>query len=322
MKLHIAFFGTPSFAAIGLEELIINCPEDIKIAAIITQPDKPVGRKQILTPSPVKEIAQKYKIPLFDISIREEEKLVIFLKKYRIDLGLLYAYGEIITQKILQTPSLGFWNIHPSLLPKYRGSSPMAFPLILAETETGVTLMKMDEQLDHGPIISQEKYSISENKNRSDVETELSTIGFNLFKKAIEEKRFEYTTDQVQEHEKATFTRMLKKDDGYIPFETLKKVIAGESIEYIPKPTEYFYQRNPMIEKHEYSASKTIYNLYRGLYQWPGIWTTITIKDQPKRLKITEVSLSPEEKLTVKKVQLEGKNEVDFETFQNAYKVF
>ena len=157
MKINLAYFGTPDFSARLLEKVITtsDLPVDLKLA--VTQPDKPVGRKQTLTPSPVKEVAKKYGIEVWDYNLKdqklksknEESSLIKNLKQKEIDLVLLYAYGEIIEQELLDTPRYGFWNIHPSLLPKYRGASPITYPIILGDAETGVTLMKMDEKLEH-----------------------------------------------------------------------------------------------------------------------------------------------------------------------------
>lgn len=116
-KLNIAYFGTPNFSANVLEKLIILNSSLLQISSIITQPDKPIGRKQILTPSPVKIIGQKYQIPVFETIEEIEDKLK------EIDLVLVFAYGKIIPKKLLDLTTYGFWNIHPSLLPKYRGPS-------------------------------------------------------------------------------------------------------------------------------------------------------------------------------------------------------
>jgi len=276
-KLTLAYFGTPDFSARLLEKLIIDKLVDIKF--VLTQPDKPVGRKQILTPSPVKLMAEKYKI-----------KTITSLKIDSVDLVLLYAYGKIIPEEILNLPKFGFWNIHPSLLPKYRGPSPIAFPLINGDKKTGMTLMQMDKELDHGPIIDQQEINIENGDKRPDLENKLTDLGYELFKKNL----LKLTTDNLpstpQNHSLATFTHLLKKNDGYLDWKSLTQ----------PEDPEKIYQ------------------LFRGLFPWPGIWTKININHQEKRLKILDLRLQ-DHQLTITQVQLEGKKPVDFATFKKAY---
>ena len=150
-KLWLAYFGSSYFSALLLEKLV-NDPElqkiiDLKL--VVTQPDKPVGRKQVLTPTLVKKIAQKYAIPVLD-SLRSLEQYPV---EKNFDFGLVYAFGEIIPKKLLVLPKFGFLNVHPSLLPKYRGTAPIAAPLIDSKKQTGVTIIKMDEEIDHAPIL-------------------------------------------------------------------------------------------------------------------------------------------------------------------------
>lgn len=300
-KLKFAFFGSAYFSADFLEKILVD--EELKdyldVKFVVTQPDKPSGRKQAMTPTPVKQIAKKYGIPVheYNLEIRQtktgDKYGILKAEKIdndeylKLDLALVYAYGAIISSKIINIPKLGFWNIHPSLLPKYRGTSPMAAPLINGDKTTGITIIKMDSIMDHGPIIAQTMYTINNKDYRSNLEVKLTDLGFKLFKQKIIEGA-EKVELKDQQHEKATFTGKLKKDDGFIEFEKLKKEI------------------NESPDK--------LYNLYRGLYSWPGIWT---ILPNGIRLKITKMEL--ENKLNILKVQLEGKNEVDLKTFSKAY---
>ena len=285
MKFNIAYFGSAHFSALFLEKLIKD-PELKKIVEIkfvVTQPDRPVGRKQVLSPTPVKEMANKYRLPVFDK-----------LEQYSsFDLGLVYAYGEIIPKKLLDVPKYGFLNIHPSLLPKYRGTSPIASPLIEGVKQTGVTIIKMDEKVDHGPIVAQEKYEILPPDKRPDLEIKLTELGFEMTRRVILSLTKDLSLEaNSQDHSLATYTNRLTKQDGFIDFKTLKLKIEN--------------------------SSKNLYNLFCGLYPWPGIWT---ILPNGKRLKIIDLDLKGG-KLSIKKVQLEGKKEVDFEIFNKAYKVF
>ena len=287
-KLKFVFFGSAYFSAIILERITID--RDLKnllsIEFTVTQPDKPKGRKQVLTPTPVKLSSEKHGIKTY-VEINDE--VVSRLKNT--DLVLLYAYGAIIKKDILDLPKFGFWNIHPSLLPQYRGTAPMATPLINGDKNTGVTIMKMDDMIDHGSIIAQRMYTIEKDDKRPDLEVKLTNMGFEMFKSAILNGADKIELKE-QEHEKATYTKKLNKNDGFIDMDKLKKMIMD--------------------------SPQQIYNLYRGLYTWPGIWT---ILPNNKRLKLTEIELLGNQ-LSIKKVQLEGKKEVDFETFSKAYGFF
>src|SRR3990167_11480607 len=216
-KLWLAYFGSSYFSALLLEKLV-NDPElqkiiDLKL--VVTQPDKPVGRKQVLTPTLVKKIAQKYAIPVLD-SLRSLEQYPV---EKNFDFGLVYAFGEIIPKKLLVLPKFGFLNVHPSLLPKYRGTAPIAAPLIDSKKQTGVTIIKMDEEIDHGPILSQEKYEILPIDKRPDLEIKLTNLGFEITRLVILSLSKDLSLKATpQNHSLATYTKKLTKQDGFIEF--------------------------------------------------------------------------------------------------------
>lgn len=348
-KLTLAYFGSPSFSASLLEQIILDKTLPVEIALVVTQPDKPVGRKQILTPSLVKIVAQKYNIPYREIGgirgqgsrharipplagehWREGNEWQNLLSG--IDVSLVYAYGEIIPKDILPLPKYGFWNIHPSLLPLYRGASPIAYPLILGDKETGVSLILMDDKMDHGPLLAQEKIEILPTDTRTDSEIKLTNLGFKLFKNVILNlfqdlnpikmlKQVQH--DKTQNHAQATCTYRLKKSDGFIPLITLKKMLKNEKIvveelpvflqTYLTKYTENSQEPNFIL-----NSKLIILNLFRGLSPWPGIWSIIKVKNHEVRLKITGMKIIEDQPI-ITTVQLEGKKEVDFTTFQKAY---
>lgn len=287
-KLSVVYFGTPDFSAALLEKLLVQTDLPIEIVGVITQPDRRVGRDRVITPTPVKLVALKHGISLNpDISTA--------------DLGLLFAYGEILTDDQLQMPRYGFWNVHPSLLPRYRGASPVATPLINGDVESGVTIIQMDSQLDHGPIILQRKTYIFPLERRDQLTDRLVDLSARMLGElfgnyAVNMEGLPRTT---QNESGATYTKKLTKQDGFIDFASLMSQIQD--------------------------SSDALFNRYRGLYPWPGIWTLFPTAsasengDQvEKRLKITKMHLE-NGKLVIKKVQLEGKNEVDFATFRSAY---
>jgi len=323
-KLTLSYFGSPDFSAFFLEKILndSDLKKVIDVKLVVTQPDRPVGRKQILTETPVKKVAKKYQISniKYQIDIRN-----LKLEIRNFDLALIYAFSHIIPKDLLNAPKIGFWNIHPSLLPKYRGPSPIAYPLIFGEKETGVTIIKMDEKIDHGPIIAQEKLKIEDTDRRPDLEKKLTDLGFLMFKKLILNNFNNSTSLSInqfqltpQAHQNATYTRLLKREDGFIPLSTLKKALKNEPLNFEEMPPILKEINTWKLEKR--SSLEIIYNYFRGLYPWPGIWTLLP---NGKRLKIIDMNFEVTSyKLQVTRVQLEGKKEVDFETFNQAYRVF
>ena len=359
-KLKLAYFGTPIFSAYLLEKIIKDKELSGIIQLVVTQPDKLVGRKQILTKSPVKIVAQTHKIEVLDDS--ESETLLQKIKG--LDLAIVYAYGfkKLLPLSLLKAPKIkikdtgtGFINIHPSLLPLYRGSSPIAYPILLGEKITGVSLFVMDEQMDHGPLIVE----IRLNETRSDMESKLTDLGFEILKKLLNSLIRESVNSLIftpQNHSLATRAPYMIREDGYIEFTTLKKALNNEPIAFkeLPQIIQNYLDHYPQTDRElvskyklgNYSldsrlrgndifsnSSQIIYDFWRGISPWPGVWTLLepprfdTVqKDRiseikwkgPKRLKITEVSFV-DNILQIKKVQLEGKKEVDFTTFQKAY---
>ncbi len=340
--INLAYFGSPDFSADFLEKLILDnqLKSLLNIKYVFTQPDKPAGRKQILTSTPVKQLAEKYKIPVFQINQKSSANISFHQKSensdksdisyflnfsddsriipnfFEIDLALIYSFAQIIPKNLLNLPKYGFWCIHPSLLPKYRGTSPIATALINGDKQTGITIFKIDKKIDHGPIIVQKSCTIDFSERRPDLEKKLTELAFQEFKKLI---LSDLTKIQLvnQQENFASYTKKLNKNDGFIKFSTIKKIIKNQPLIYDDLP-------DLLKEKYINLTIKqlnnlTIYNLYRGLYPWPGIWT---ILPNGKRLKIIELKLQHTTySLQPKIVQLEGKKPVDFETFNKAYKI-
>ena len=289
--MKLVYFGTPQFSADFLEKILTDPDlKDLEVTLVVTQPDKPVGRKQIITPSPVKVLAQSHGLQV--ITALPDPDSDPYRALTEADVALVYAYGRIIPAHILALPKLGFWNIHPSLLPKYRGASPTAYPLLNGDTTTGVTLMQMDEKMDHGAIIAQEEYEIGPNEKRPDLERELTKMGFEMFKHVIltqseaAGKNLGVPPAQ-QDHSQATFTKLLKKDDGFVELSDIYNALEGNGA--------------------------SIHNKFRAFFPWPGIWTLRPAQGKQQRMKITDCSLV-EGKLVINKVQFEGKNEIVFDT--------
>ncbi len=306
----IVYLGSPDFSAYLLEQL---SNLNIKIVGVVTQKDKPVGRKKQLTPTQVKKTALRLKLPVFEFEAWEQNIMDVLSKS---DLAVVYAFGAIIPKKILDLPKFGFINIHPSLLPRFRGASPVVYPLALGETETGITIIKMDEKMDHGPIIFQAKTKILEEESKQELYFKLTRIAFEGLKKIL-------TGDlnslkfKNQDHKKATYTKILKREDGFIEFQTLLSLEKGEKVKAnkLPRFLKEYLEKYPF----EKPQSLTLFNLYRALHPWPGIWTIINFLGKEKRLKITEVKLEGG-KSKITKVQLEGKRETEWENYKNLIK--
>ncbi|OGK39716.1 hypothetical protein A3A74_04440 [Candidatus Roizmanbacteria bacterium RIFCSPLOWO2_01_FULL_35_13] len=350
-KLKIAYFGTPYVSSRFLEKLLTDTSIKrlIEVKFVITQSDKPVGKEKIITPSPVKKTANKYSIKVYDQNVKDIKD-----KIKKLDFVLIYAYGfkQYIPADILSLPKIkfsdtnsGFINIHPSLLPLYRGASPIAYPLILGDKKTGVSIFVLDEKMDHGPILAQEKINIEPNDMRSDLEVKLTDLGFEMFKRMILNNDSGVVptlaglpgmTATVQDHSKTTHARFLTKDDGFIPLPLLKQGLDNLTLSFneLPNIIKEFitkYSVSSMTRSYKddtYQASKIIFNLFHGLYPWPSLWTLVRINGIEKRLKIIDMRFKSNQlsnqasKLTIHRVQLEGKKEVDFKTFNSAYAIF
>ena len=276
--MRIAFFGSPEFVI----PILSHIHEIFGVLLVVTQPDKPVGRKQILTPTPVKQFALQHSISV--ISDTSMIYIIEVVKKEKIDLAIVAAYGLIIPKEVLEKPKYGFINIHYSLLPKYRGASPVQTAIVNKEKTTGTTIMKMDEELDHGDIIQQKEVAIEENDTAQTLLNKLNEASLPLLDIALrtieETGKFPPTTEQ--DHTKATFTHRLSKDDGFIEFDRIKEALKG-------------------------SASRQIHDLIRGYSPWPGAWTTLP---NWKRLKLLSSEVK-DNKLVLNEVQLEGKQKTN-----------
>lgn len=252
-ELKIIFMGTPGFGAIILEGLIKN---NYKPALVITAPDKPVGRKQILTPPLVKIIAQKYEIPV------EQPKKVLNYKlqatRMKPDLIIIAAYGEIIPKEILEIPKHGCLNVHPSLLPKYRGPSPIQTIILNGDKETGTTIILIDEKMDHGPIITNRQLPISDPKITTDeLSKELAALSIDLLVEIIPKWINGEIKARPQDKSKATYTKIIKKEDGKINWKKSAIEIERQIRAFYPWPGTFTFWKGKRIKILKAEASKT-----------------------------------------------------------------
>ncbi len=320
MKIKTTFIGSPAIAARLLTTLLES--ELLDIVLVVTREDKPVGKHLEYTPTPVKQCALMKGIQVFDSNIRDEatqKELIDTIKYEKVELGILYAYGALVPNSIIDLFPQGIWNVHPSLLPRYRGPSPTAYPLLFGEHETGVSIMKLVQKLDAGPILSQTKIEISGSVKREDLEKQLTDEGANLIiKNAQQISNKTVLTTNEQDHSKSTYTRLLKKTDGYISSQLIRHAISGDESrdETLPEIIKEYMMKYDTPDS--YTAAEIVYNMYRAFSPWPGIWTTVETKSGIKRLLIRNVEMNSN-KITIGDVQLEGKKPVDFQTFIKAY---
>tara|TARA_B100000745_G_scaffold253302_1_gene175652 strand:+ start:598 stop:1443 length:846 start_codon:yes stop_codon:yes gene_type:complete len=236
------FFGTPKLATLVLEELK---KEGYLPSLVVTAPDKPVGRGLKLTPSPVKVWAQQHNIPTFEPT-QFDDTAMNTLRAEKSAVFVVVAYGKILPQAVLDIPQKGILNVHPSLLPKFRGPSPVRSAILQDEKDTGVTVMKIDEKMDHGPILVQEKYTPPIwPPNAKELDEYLFTRGGALLADVLPKYIAGEVAPYEQDHEQATYCRLFTKEDGLInlvddPYTNLLKIHA-----YRGWPNAYFFtQRN------------------------------------------------------------------------------
>jgi len=291
-KFNFIFFGTPEVASETLEILKQN---GFLPSLIVTSPDKPQGRKMLITPPPVKIWAEKNNIPYtqpetlgkLEIvlrtsaqadepskAIRQQANTRGEQNNYQFDLFVIVAYGKILPESILNMPKFGSINIHYSLLPKYRGASPVESAILNGETETGVTIQKMESKMDSGPIIAQEKVEISPDEKTPDLRQRLIKIGGELLVKILPDFMNGKTKEIKQNENEATFCHKIKKEDGLIDLND-----------------------DPIKN----------YNKFRAYTEWPR---TFFFKDG-KRIIITDAVLE-DKQFIIKKVIPEGKKEIEY----------
>ncbi|MBU4332726.1 methionyl-tRNA formyltransferase [Patescibacteria group bacterium] len=301
---RIIFMASDEFAVPILKQLLDLerlLSEGNIITAVFTQPDKPAGRNKKVSPTPIKELALKYKVPVMTPEKIDSGEWIKKIKNLRPDLIIVCAYGQLIPKEILNIPKFGCINIHPSLLPKYRGSSPMQRVILDGEKNTGVTIMLLDEKLDHGPILASRKEKVKIDDTTGSLAKRLSGIGGKLLINFLPNYLSGNYKPKPQDHKIAIVTRELAKKDG--------KIDWNKSAEEIERQI-------------------------RAFAPWPGTWSLWNSKilkiiqvqkcDGCKKSKPGKVFLTKKKKLAVncgkdaliiEELQLEGKRAMGAEEF-------
>lgn len=223
----IIFFGSPVFAIPALKALY---QEGFNLISVITQPPKRQGRRQIFTPTAVEQLARQFNLPV-ELGLNFEK-----IKQSRPNLGVVVAYGKLISQKILEVFTDGCLNIHPSLLPKYRGPAPIQAAILNGDAETGVCLIKLDKQMDHGPIIKNLKLKIENNDTYLDLAERLAKLAADLLIESLPDYLAGKITPIPQNDDSATYTKLLTRADGKIDWKMPAKMIEKQIRAFQPWP--------------------------------------------------------------------------------------
>ena len=316
--MKIVFFGTPDYVVPVVDGLLKHFRTNANphpIEVVITQSPKPAGREKRLAYSPVDCWAYEKKIPkFFDPADLTAEQISA-------DIGVLASYGQFIPDRVIKLFKYGILNIHPSLLPLWRGASPVQASIISGESKTGVSIIKLDKLLDHGPIITQFKDEVSDTDTAESLRQRLFSRSSEVMPALIEAYTAGKISSKKQDEEKATFTRQIKKEDGYIAPNAINAALKGKTV------------RNKwsinFMKDYTINYTAVSINLFiRAMNPWPVAWSKIQIKNptsnktstgrQELRIKIYKAHLEgtlfvPDE------VQLEGKSPVSWKQFIQGY---
>ncbi|MDY5311166.1 MAG: methionyl-tRNA formyltransferase [Oscillospiraceae bacterium] len=232
--MRIVFMGTPDFSVPCLQALIDDGHD---VCAVFTQPDKPKGRHGVLTPPPVKELALKYDIPVYQPKTLKTDEAKELFKSLNAELAIVVAYGKILPGEFIHAPKYGCINMHASLLPKLRGAAPIQWSIITGEKRTGVTSMQMDEGLDTGDMLISKSVEIGENETAEELHDRLSSLGSEVMRETIAALQAGDLHPVKQDNEKSTYAPILTKE--------LSKIDWNDTAQHI-------------------------HDKIRGLYSWPG----------------------------------------------------
>lgn len=251
--MKIVYMGTPDFSVEPLKRLLEI--KGVEILAVVCNNDKPFGRKQILTPPPVKVLALEkgLKVLQYDkIRIQGVEDL----KKLNPDVIVTCAFGQILSQEIIDIPKYGVLNIHASLLPKYRGASPIHYAVLNGEKQTGITIMKTDIGIDTGDIIYQRVVEIGEEETTGELFDRLSIVGAECIEKVITDLLLGKQLQLIkQDEDRATLTKMIKKEQAEIDFNVDAKTVVNQIRAFNPAPVAYTFYKGEKFKIYSASVS-------------------------------------------------------------------
>ena len=319
--LRIIYMGTPQFAVPALEALIGGAaagavlPEGYEIATVITRPDKPVGRGQEIVYSPVKQAALAHDIPVWQPGSLKRPENIEALAAYNADLYIVAAFGQILPQAVLDQPRYGTLNIHASLLPKYRGVSPISEAILQGDAETGVTIMLLDAGVDTGPMLLKRAVPLSGGETTGSLTATLAQVGASALLETLPQWVSGQITPVLQDEMQATHTRMIRKEDGEISWERPAAVLARVVRAYTPWPTAYTHWRGKLLKiVGVYALEVEPEAPQPGETVVPG---TVSVREEAGQNVLAIVTGSG--LLIVTQLQLEGKRAMSTDEFLRGY---
>ena len=314
--LRIIYMGTPHFAVPALEALIAHAapgdilPEGYEIVTVITRPDKPAGRGREIVYSPVKQSALQHQIPVWQPGSLKKAANSDALADYKADLFIVAAFGQILPQTVLDQPRYGTLNIHASLLPKYRGADPIAESILQGDRETGISIMLLDAGVDTGPVLLCRSLEISDDDTTSSLTPKLADLGAQALLEALPGWIGGRLTPEPQDEQKASHTRMLRKEDGLIDWSRPASVITRQVRAYTPWPSSYTYWQGKLLKVVKALALHT----ESGKEVAPGIAGIRGVAGHQALVVVTGSGV-----LAIQQLQLEGKKAMSAEEFLRGY---
>lgn len=295
---RIIFMGTPEISAKVLEDLLLA---NYHIVALIAQPDRPVGRKKILTPAPTKVVAEKYNIPVYQPEkIRKEYE---FVKELAPDVIITLAYGQIVPQGLLDIPSLGCINLHGSLLPKYRGAAPIQYALLNNEKITGMTLMKMVKEMDAGEMYATEEVNIDLEDNSTSLFKKMGEAASRLILRVLPDYLEGKLVGVSQDESLVTFAPSIKPEEEKIDLNKSKEAIFGQIRALADVPGAYLYLDDFKLKIYK---ARIVSNEIKG-----EVGEIIKADKTGLYLQLSNGVIA------LLEVQKEGKNRMDYKSFIN-----
>ena len=293
MSKKIVFMGTPEFAVPSLKELKNS---DYEILTVYSQPASKANRGQKLTKSEVEITSEKLSLNLRTPLLLDNDQEYNFLKSIKPEIVVVVAYGKIIPKRFLNLPKFGFINVHASLLPKWRGAAPMQRSIMNLDHETGITIMKIVEDLDAGPIIHQDKIKINENVDTLSLSKLLSQLGAKSLIKAMNKIFNGDTSFQEQNHKEATYAKKISKEEAKINWNNSAKTILAKINGLNPNPGAWFKYKNQRYKVWKANITNT--------FGSPG-----TIVDKMLTIACKEQSIQ------ILEIQKEGKSRQQIDQF-------
>lgn len=302
--MKIVYMGTPEFAVYALSS-IVDAGHDV--CAVITQPDKPKGRSKALIPTPVKNKAMEYAIPVYQPEKVRDAETVSLLKKLNPDVIVVAAYGQILPESILEIPRLGCINIHASLLPKYRGAAPIERAILDGEKVSGVTTMYMEKGLDTGDMIDKAEVAIEDDDTGKTLHDKLAKAGAELILLTLHKLELGTAKKTRQDDALSSYAAMLTKDMGLIDFSKTAAEIERQIRGLIPWPVAYTRIDNKTVQIFKADIKET------GVNERPGEIIELTRK--------TFTIACGKDALVVKELKPEGKKQMDAAAYLNGNKL-